>query len=81
MPTYLIVHGERRDDTVIEDPNLTVEFGDTWVLFATQTPPEGLVLYGERNVVLAVPVAQILRVEQIDQQQNPEDQKPAPNEE
>ncbi|WP_309049114.1 hypothetical protein [Streptomyces sp.] len=34
MPAYLVVHAERRgDDTVIEDPHLTVEFVNGWVLF------------------------------------------------
>jgi hypothetical protein len=82
MPAYLIVHTERRgDDTVIEDPDLTVEFGDTWVLFHTQSQPEGRALYGEQHVVLAVPVAQVHRVERVDEDQDPEPLEPAPQKE
>ena len=82
MPAYLIVHAERRgDDTVIEDDQLTVEFGEAWVLFQTQEPPEGRAVYGEQRVVLAVPVAQVLRVERVDEGQDPEALEPAPQKE
>lgn len=82
MPAYLIVHAERHgDDTVIEDPQLTVEFGDTWILFQTQTPAEGRRLDGEQQVVLAVPVAKVLRVERVDEDHDPLHEEPAPQKE
>ncbi|MER6183011.1 hypothetical protein [Streptomyces sp. NPDC001652] len=81
MPRYLIIHAERRgDDTVIEDPNLTVEFTDGWVLFIDHSPPStgDRVLFGEPRVALAIPAVQVLRVERVDEPQEPQDQEPAP---
>jgi hypothetical protein len=76
MPAYLVVHAERpRDDTVIEDPNLTVEFVDGWVLFKDRD------LIQSNRVALAIPAAQVLRVERVDEEQDPTDQKPAPHKE
>ncbi len=76
MPAYLIVHAERRgDDTVIEDPDLTVEFTDSWVLFKDRD------LIKPNRVVLAIPAAQVARVERVDDQQQPQDQEPAPQKE
>jgi hypothetical protein len=73
MPAYLIVHAERRgDDTVIEDPDLTVEFADGWVLFKDRD------LIKPNRVVLAIPATQVARVERVDEQQQPQDQEPAP---
>lgn len=76
MPAYLIVHAERRgDDTVIEDPNLTVEFIDGWVLFKDRD------LVQPNRVVLAIPAVQVARVERVDEPQQPQDQEPAPQKE
>ncbi len=76
MPAYLVVHTERRgDDTVIEDPNLTVEFVDGWVLFKDRD------LIKPDRVALAIPAAQVLRVERVDEQQPPAHQEPAPQKE
>jgi hypothetical protein len=73
MPAYLIVHAERRgDDTVIEDPNLTVEFTDGWALFKDRD------LIKPDRVALAIPAIQVLRIERVDE---PQDQKPAPQKE
>jgi hypothetical protein len=75
MPRYLIVHAERRgDDTVIEDPDLTVEFVDGWVLFKDRD------LVKPNRVVLAIPAEQVQRVERVDE---PRDQQreSAPHEE
>ncbi|MGW0780328.1 hypothetical protein [Streptomyces sp. NPDC002913] len=76
MPAYLIVHAERRgDDTVIEDPDLTVEFTDGWVLFKDRD------LVQPNRVVLAIPAAQIQRVQRVDEDRNPSHQEPAPQKE
>ncbi|MFJ7998951.1 hypothetical protein ACIQ7D_17645 [Streptomyces sp. NPDC096310] len=76
VPAYLIVHAERRgDDTLIEDPKLTVEFTDGWALFRDRDPIQ------PDRVVLAIPAAQIQRIERVDQGQAPAGQKPAPQKE
>lgn len=76
MPAYLVVHAERRgDDTVVEDPELTVEFVDGWVLFKDRD------LVQPNRVALAFPAAQVLRVERVDGEQDLEDQEPAPQKE
>lgn len=76
MPAYLVVHAERRgDDTVIEDPNLVVEFVDGWVLFKDRD------LIKPDRVALAIPAVQVLRVERVDEPQEPRDQEPAPRKE
>ncbi|MDX2757900.1 hypothetical protein [Streptomyces europaeiscabiei] len=73
MPAYLIVHAERRgDDTVIEDPDLTVEFADGWVLFKDRD------LIKPNRVVLAIPAVQVARVERVDEPHQLQDQEPAP---
>ncbi|MEH0627790.1 hypothetical protein [Streptomyces stelliscabiei] len=75
MPRYLIVHAERRsDDTVIEDPELTVEFVDGWVLFRDRD------LIKPDRVALAIPAAQVQRVERVDEPQD-HGQEPAPQKE
>lgn len=75
MPAYLIVHNERRgDDTVIEDPNLTVEFTDGWALFKDRD------LIEPNRVVLAIPAAQVARIERVDEDRDPA-QEPAPQKE
>lgn len=76
MPRYLIVHAERRgDDTVIEDPDLTVEFVDGWVLFKDRD------LVKPNRVVLAIPAAQVQRVERVDEPQDQENHQSAPQKE
>ncbi|MGQ4343589.1 hypothetical protein [Streptomyces sp. SAS_275] len=76
MPAYLVVHAERRgDDTVIEDPDLTVEFADGWVLFKDRD------LIQPNRVAIAIPAAQVLRVERVDEDQEPARQEPAPQKE
>jgi hypothetical protein len=76
MPRYLIVHAERRgDDTVIEDPNLIVEFVDGWVLFKDRD------LIKPDRVALAIPATQVQRVERVDEDQDPARQEPAPQKE
>jgi hypothetical protein len=76
MGAYLVVHAERRgDDTVIEDPNLTVEFVDGWVLFKDRD------LIKPNRVALAIPATQVLRVERVDEEQDPQPEKPAPQKE
>lgn len=68
MPRYLIVYAERRgDDTVIEDPHLTIEFKDRD-------------LFEPDRVAVAIPAAQVQRIERVDEDQNP-DQEPAPQKE
>lgn len=65
MPAYLVVHTERRgDDTLIEDPNLTVEFVDGWVLFKDRD------LIHPNRVAIAIPAAQVARIERVDDQQD-----------
>ncbi|MGV9588280.1 hypothetical protein [Streptomyces anthocyanicus] len=76
MPAYLVIHSERqRDDTLIEDPNLTVEFVDGWVLFKDRD------LIHTNRVAIAIPATQVRRVERVDEQQEPHDQEPAPQKE
>lgn len=72
MGAYLVIHAERRgDDTVIEDPNLTVEFVDGWVLFKDRS------LVEDNRVAIAIPATQVLRIERVDEEQDPTP-KPAP---
>ncbi|CAL9665388.1 hypothetical protein SUDANB1_07184 [Streptomyces sp. enrichment culture] len=76
MGAYLVVHAERRgDDTVVEDPNLVVEFVDGWVLFKDRD------LIKDNRVALAIPAAQVLRVERVDEPQAPNCPEPAPQKE
>ncbi|MGW2048548.1 hypothetical protein ACWCPF_25700 [Streptomyces sp. NPDC001858] len=73
MAAYLVVHSEhRREDTLIEDAKITVEFVDGWVLFRDRT------VFEDHRVAIAIPAAQVLRVERVDQPQTPQDQHPAP---
>lgn len=76
MPAYLVVHAERRgDDRLIEDPNLTVEFIDGWVLFKDRD------LIQPNRVAIAFPAAHVDHVERVDDPQEPQDQEPAPQKE
>jgi hypothetical protein len=66
MPAYLVIHAEsRREDTLIEDENLTVEFIDGWVLFKDRD------LIKDNRVAVAIPATQVARIQRIDQR--PED--------
>ncbi|CUW31776.1 hypothetical protein [Streptomyces reticuli] len=70
MPAYLVIHVERHgDDTLIEDPNLTVEFVDGWVLFKDRD------LIAPNRVAIAIPATQVQRVERVDEQQEPAPQE------
>ena len=76
MPAYLVIHAERqRDDTLIEDPDLTVEFVEGWVLFKDRD------LIKPNRVAIAIPAAQVRRVERVDEPQDPAHQEPAPQKE
>lgn len=76
MGAYLVVHAERRgDDTVVEDPNLVVEFIEGWVLFKDRD------LTKSNRVALAIPATQVLRVERVDEEEDPEHEEPAPQKE
>lgn len=67
MPAYLIIHAERRgDDTLIEDDQLTVEFGEHWVTISDQAGP-----------CYAAPREKVHAVMRVDEEPTPEDQKPA----
>jgi hypothetical protein len=75
VPAYLVIHAERqREDTLIEDPALTVEFVDGWVLFKDRD------LMKPNRVAIAIPATQIRRIERVDEPQAP-DQEPAPQKE
>ncbi|MGW4223024.1 hypothetical protein ACWEG1_06155 [Streptomyces bauhiniae] len=70
MPAYLVIHAERHgDDTLIEDPALTVEFVDGWVLFKDRD------LMRPDRVAVAIPAVQVARIERVDDQQEPAPQK------
>ncbi|OUD04691.1 hypothetical protein [Streptomyces swartbergensis] len=76
MPAYLVIHAERHgDDTLIEDPNLTVEFVDGWILFKDRDT------LAENPVAIAVPATQVRRVERVDEPQAPDQPEPAPQKE
>ena len=76
MPAYLVIHAERHgDDTLIEDPNLTVEFVDGWVLFKDRD------LIKPDRVAIAIPATQVLRVERVDEEETPRHAEPAPQKE
>ena len=73
MPAYLVIHAERHgEDTLIEDPNLTVEFENGWVLFKDRD------LIKPNRVAIAIPATQVKRVERVDEPQAPEHEEPAP---
>lgn len=76
MPAYLVIHAERHgDDTLIEDPNLTVEFVDGWALFKDRD------LTKDNRVAIAIPAAQVRRVERVDEEETPDRTEPAPQKE
>ncbi|MDX5563755.1 hypothetical protein PYK79_10870 [Streptomyces sp. ID05-04B] len=75
MPAYLVIHAERRgDDTLIEDPNLTIEFVDGWVLFKDRD------LIQPNRVAIAIPATQVHRIQRVDEPQHTEPE-PAPQKE
>lgn len=68
MPAYLIVHKERRgDDTLLEDPHLTLELIPNWAVFHDQAGP-----------CYAVPREEIRSIMRVDEQQEPTNPEPAP---
>ena len=70
MPAYLIVYTDRRgDDTLIEDDNLALTLTDTWAIFHDSNTSSA------DSVALAIPTAQIARVERVDPLQEPAPQK------
>lgn len=66
VPAYLVIHPERHgDDQLIEDPHLTVEFTDGWVLFVDRAPDQ------TNRVAIAIPAGQVARIERVDDTQEP----------
>ncbi|MET8694699.1 hypothetical protein ABZV65_19400 [Streptomyces bauhiniae] len=75
MPAYLVIHAEHHgDDTLIEDPALTVEFTDGWVLFKDRDP------LAKDPVAIGIPAVQVARIERVDDSQESA-QEPAPQKE
>ncbi|MFE4818623.1 hypothetical protein ACFRFU_19750 [Streptomyces sp. NPDC056704] len=71
MPAYLIVHAERRgDDTVLEDPDLRLELTADWATF-----------HDGDGVCFAVPRERVSSILRVDEEQEPADQRPAPQKE
>ncbi|MFJ3984431.1 hypothetical protein [Streptomyces fungicidicus] len=72
MPAYLIVHPreQRRDDILLEDDPLTVEFTGGWAIFRD----------GD-GFCTAIPAALGARIERVDAPQAPDHPEPAPQKE
>ena len=72
MPAYLIVHPreQRKDDVLIEDPQLALTVADGWAIFAD-----------ERGICLAVPAALGAQIQRVDEGQDPAHEEPAPQKE
>ncbi|WP_282790922.1 hypothetical protein [Streptomyces sp. CC224B] len=71
MPAYLIVHAERRrEDMLVEDPALTLQIRDGWA-----------VITDTHGIALALPTEHVACIQRVDEEPEPEDQKPVPNEE
>jgi hypothetical protein len=71
VPAYLIVYTERRgDDTVLEDDELTLELDANWATF-----------YDAHGICFTSPRERISSIQRVDEQQDPEDQEPAPQKE
>lgn len=62
MPRYLIVHpaGQRREDVLLEDERLTLDFVGDWAVFSDAL-----------GVCLAVPAGQGAHIQRVDEE--PED--------
>jgi hypothetical protein len=71
MPAYLIVHPreQRKDDVLIEDPDLTLAVADGWAVFSDQ-----------HGICLAIPTGLGAQIQRVDEDQELED-KPAPQKE
>ncbi|GEM_PF-3468410 len=69
MPAYLIQHPaeQRREDVLIEDPELTLTFTGGWAIF---TDGQG--------ICLAIPSGQQAHIQRVDAEQ---EQEPAPQKE
>lgn len=71
MPAYLIVYAERRgDDTVLEDPALTLELTPDWATF-----------HDTEGVCFVVPRERVSSILRVDEERDPQDQEPAPQKE
>jgi hypothetical protein len=72
MAAFLIVHpaGQRRDDILLEDDPLTVDFDGGWAIFRD----------GD-GMCLAIPSALGARIERVDEEKDPQHEKPAPQKE
>ena len=71
MPRYLIVHAERRgDDTLLEDDPLTLKLTDGWAVF-----------HDADGACYAVPREQVRSILRVDEEQESQDQEPAPQKE
>ncbi|MEU9218913.1 hypothetical protein AB0D47_20455 [Streptomyces sp. NPDC048376] len=72
MPAYLIIHPreQRRDDTHIEDDNLTLRFEAGWAIFADTG-----------GDCLAIPAGLGAQIQRVDEPEELHDQKPAPQKE
>lgn len=72
MPAYVIIHpaGQRRDDLVLQDEPLTVEFADGWAIFSDGN-----------GFCTAIPAALGARIERVDEPQDTEGQELAPQKE
>ncbi|QCX81263.1 hypothetical protein C9F11_38400 [Streptomyces sp. YIM 121038] len=72
MPAYLIVHpaGQRREDMLLEDDQLTVDFTTGWAIF-----------HDGHGICLALPAELGAMIQRVDEQQEPQDQEPAPQKE
>lgn len=69
MPAYVIIHpaGQRRDDLVLQDEPLTIEFNGGWAIFSDGN-----------GICTAIPAALGARIERVDEPQDTGDQEPAP---
>jgi hypothetical protein len=66
MPAYLVIHprDQKRDDLLVEDPELTLRFEAGWAVLAD-----------DNGVCLAIPSGQGACIQRVD-----EEQEPAPQE-
>lgn len=66
MPRYLIRHpaGKQREDTLVEDPVLTLRFDAGWAVFEDTD-----------GICLAIPAGQGAHIERVDEEEQPAPQK------
>lgn len=72
MPAYLIVHPreQRKDDVLIEDPNLTLTVTDGWAVFTD-----------EDGICLAIPAGLGAQIQRVDEPPDTDHPEPAPQKE